>query len=420
MLPPLFIALFLLAQPGPPAHTVRVGLPGVGNKVLSAVHPVAAPSERRAQRRAREPQLKKVSRRRWFREAARTSRNSDLRTKDEQNNEKTMRFTKIKCLPGPWPSSWSATGEALGSDHLSFRLHASDWRPGGPGGPMRSVCVMRSGKCIRQEVVDVRDRAVCVCRLLSRSTRGRQLSGTRQAPPGGNVAPRADSRRIPHAHPPPPPTLRLARRCGVARARLARLAPRADPGGETGGIEEGASGWPARPSRRVARSERGWAPRWHAAASWTGQCQAGRHRRAVGVCPPPPPAVRTVCVSGRQPLRENNERRRPPPKGRHREAAAAVGRATVHEASREHRWALAAASSLLRSRPSPFPPLGGARAPRQHTRAAQPRPPHQSRWRDFRDGPMAFLARVSRARISGRTLRAATHRRAVETGCPGG
>lgn len=137
-------------------------------------------------------------------------------------------------------------------------------------------------------------------------------------------------------------------------------------------------------------------------------------------CVPPPPAVRTVCVSGRQPLREHNERRRPPPKGRHREAAAAVGRATVHEASREHRWALAAASSLLRSRPSPFPPLGGARAPRQHTRAAQPRPPHQSRWRDFRDGPMAFLARVSRARISGRTLRAATHRRAVETGCPGG
>lgn len=73
----------------------------VGNKVLSAVYPVAAPSERRAQRRAREPQLKKVSRRRWFREAARTSRNRDLRTKDEPNNEKIIRFTKIKCLPGP-------------------------------------------------------------------------------------------------------------------------------------------------------------------------------------------------------------------------------------------------------------------------------------------------------------------------------
>lgn len=330
-----------------------------------------------------------------------------------------MRFTKIKCLPGPWPSSWSATGEALGSDHLSFRLHASDWRPGGPGGPMRSVCVMRSGKCIRQEVVDVRDRAVCVCRLLSRSTRGRQLSGTRQAPPGRNVAPRADSRRIPPRT--PPPRRPCALRGGVvSRAPdwrgWHRVLTRAERLVESN--RERAAG---RPGLRGGSRARSGVGRRGGTPPLPGPASARRVDTAVRwACVPPPPAVRTVCVSGRQPLREHNERRRPPPKGRHREAAAAVGRATVHEASREHRWALAAASSLLRSRPSPFPPLGGARAPRQHTRAAQPRPPHQSRWRDFRDGPMAFLARVSRARISGRTLRAATHRRAVETGCPGG
>lgn len=206
-----------------------------------------------------------------------------------------MRFTKIKCLPGPWPSSWSATGEALGSDHLSFRLHASDWRPGGPGGPMRSVCVMRSGKCIRQEVVDVRDRAVCVCRLLSRSTRGRQLSGTRQAPPGRNVAPRADSRRIPPRT--PPPRRPCALRGGVvSRAPdwrgWHRVLTRAERLVESN--RERAAG---RPGLRGGSRARSGVGRRGGTPPLPGPASARRVDTAVRwACVPPPPLLYAPCV----------------------------------------------------------------------------------------------------------------------------